>query len=94
MFSTIYLRLEGKVPLPPPRIEIVLNMNTIDSLAFMSSLIYPPPPQHHTLPCLEYIHFPFITCTEKKTSVFQVQMEFWINMTFSFLAMYPPPPHP
>ena len=35
MFSTIYLRLEGKVPSPPPRIEIFfLNMNTIDSLAF------------------------------------------------------------
>ena len=34
MFSTIYLRLEGKVPPPPPRIEIGLIMNAIENKSF------------------------------------------------------------
>ena len=29
--------------------------------------------------------------TEKKTSVFQIQLEFWVNMTLWFWMMYPPP---
>ena len=73
---------------PPPRIEIFLNMNTIDSLAFMFSLIYP-------LPFLANIHFYSVKCTEKKTYDFQVQLEFWVNMIFWFLAdVHPPPPFP
>ena len=52
MFTPIYQRLEGNVP-PSPRIEIFfLNMNTIDSLAFMFSLIYLPTP---LLPCPTFI---------------------------------------
>ena len=30
--------------------------------------------------------------TEKKTSVFQIQLEFWVNMTLCFWLMYPPTP--
>ena len=33
--------------------------------------------------CVEY--------TGKKTSVFQIQLEFWVNMTLCFWLMYPPP---
>ena len=33
----------------------------------------------------------FVEYTEKKTSVFQIQLEFWINMTLCFWLMYPPP---
>ena len=29
--------------------------------------------------------------TEKKTSVFQIQLEFWVNMTLCFWLMYTPP---
>ena len=34
----------------------------------------------------------FMEYTEKKTSVFQIQLEFWVNMTLWFWLMYPPPP--
>ena len=34
----------------------------------------------------------FVEYTEKKTSVFQIQLEFWVNMTLCFRLMYPPPP--
>ena len=34
----------------------------------------------------------FVEYTEKKTSVFQIQLEFWVNMTLCFWLMYPPPP--
>ena len=34
----------------------------------------------------------FMEYTEKKTSVFQIQLEFWVNMTLCFWLMYPPPP--
>ena len=34
----------------------------------------------------------FLEYTEKKTSVFQIQLEFWVNMTLCFWLMYPPPP--
>ena len=27
---------------------------------------------------------------EKKTSIFQIQLEFWVNMTLWFWMMYPP----
>ena len=42
MFSPIYLRLAGNVPPHPPKIGIILNMNTIEffSIAFMFSPIY------------------------------------------------------
>ena len=33
----------------------------------------------------------FVEFTEKKTSVFQIQLEFWVNMTLCFWLMYPPP---
>ena len=33
----------------------------------------------------------FVEYTEKKTSVFQIQLEFWVNMTLCFWLMYPPP---
>ena len=33
----------------------------------------------------------FVEYTEKKTSVFQIQLEFWVNMTLWFWLMYPPP---
>ena len=36
----------------------------------------------------------FLEYTEKKTSVFQIQLEFWVNMTLCFWLMYPPPPPP
>ena len=32
----------------------------------------------------------FVEYTEKKTSVFQIQLEFWVNMTLCFWLMYPP----
>ena len=32
----------------------------------------------------------FVEYTEKKTSVFQIQLEFWVNMTLWFWLMYPP----
>ena len=32
----------------------------------------------------------FVKYTEKKTSVFQIQLEFWVNMTLCFWLMYPP----
>ena len=34
----------------------------------------------------------FVEYTEKKTSVFQIQLEFWVNMTLCFWLMYPPSP--
>ena len=34
----------------------------------------------------------FVEYTEKKTAVFQIQLELWINMTLCFWLMYPPPP--
>ena len=34
----------------------------------------------------------FVEYTEKKISVFQIQLEFWVNMTLCFWLMYPPPP--
>ena len=33
----------------------------------------------------------FVEYTEKKTSVFQIQLEFWVNITLCFWLMYPPP---
>ena len=33
----------------------------------------------------------FVEYTEKKTSVFQIQPEFWVNMTLCFWLMYLPP---
>ena len=33
----------------------------------------------------------FVEYTEKKTSVFQIQLEFWVNMTLCFWLMHPPP---
>ena len=33
----------------------------------------------------------FVEYTEKKTSVFQIQLEFWVNMTLCFWLMYPLP---
>ena len=33
----------------------------------------------------------FVEYTEKKTSVFQIQLELWVNMTLYFWLMYPPP---
>ena len=33
----------------------------------------------------------FVEYTEKKTSVFQIQLEFWVNMTLCFWLMYTPP---
>ena len=35
--------------------------------------------------------FLFVEYAEKKTSVFQIQLEFWVNMTLCFWLMYPPP---
>ena len=32
----------------------------------------------------------FVEYTEKKTSVFQIQLEFWVNITLCFWLMYPP----
>ena len=32
----------------------------------------------------------FVEYTEKETSVFQIQLEFWVNMTLWFWLMYPP----
>ena len=32
----------------------------------------------------------FVEYTEKKTSDFQIQLEFWVNMTLCFWLMYPP----
>ena len=32
----------------------------------------------------------FVGYTEKKTFVFQIQLEFWVNMTLCFWLMYPP----
>ena len=34
----------------------------------------------------------FVEYTKKKTSVFQIQLEFWVNITLYFWLMYPPPP--
>ena len=34
----------------------------------------------------------FVEYTEKKTYIFQIQLEFWVNMTLCFWLMYPPPP--
>ena len=34
----------------------------------------------------------FVEYTKKKTSVFQIQLEFWVNMTLCFWLMYSPPP--
>ena len=36
----------------------------------------------------------FVEYTEKKTSVFQIQLEFWVNMTLCFWLMYTPSPTP
>ena len=33
----------------------------------------------------------FVEYTEKKTSVFQIQLEFWVNITLCSWLMYPPP---
>ena len=33
----------------------------------------------------------FVKYTENKTSIFQIQLEFWVNMTLCFRLMYPPP---
>ena len=33
----------------------------------------------------------FVEYTKKKTFVFQIQLEFWVNMTLCFWLMYPPP---
>ena len=33
----------------------------------------------------------FVKYTEKKTSVFQIQLELWVNITLCFWLMYPPP---
>ena len=33
----------------------------------------------------------FVEYTEKKTFVFQIQLEFWVNMTLCFWLMYPSP---
>ena len=33
----------------------------------------------------------FVEYTEKKTSVFQIQLEFWVNMTLCFWLICPPP---
>ena len=33
----------------------------------------------------------FVEYTERKTSVFQIQLEFRVNMTLCFWLMYPPP---
>ena len=33
----------------------------------------------------------FVEYTEKKTSVFQIQLEFWVNITLCFWLMYPTP---
>ena len=33
----------------------------------------------------------FVEYTEKKTSVFQIQLEFWVNITLCFWLIYPPP---
>ena len=33
----------------------------------------------------------FVEYTEKKTSVSQIQLEFWVNMTLCFWLMYPYP---
>ena len=41
MFSTIYLRLKGKVPPPPPRNE---KLGIYVKVTFWFRLIYPPPP--------------------------------------------------
>ena len=34
----------------------------------------------------------FVEYTVKKTSVFQIQLEFWVNMTLCFWLMNPPTP--
>ena len=69
----------------PPRIEI--NMNAIENnwgqQVHFTNL--PPPP------FIAYIHLWFVEYTEKKTSVFQIQLEFWVNMTLWFWMMSPPP---
>ena len=33
----------------------------------------------------------FVEYTKKKTSVFQIQLKFWVNITLCFWLMYPPP---
>ena len=69
---------------PPPVIGI--NMNVIENnwgqQVHFTNL---SPPFHciHTSLVCKY--------TEKKTSVFQIQLEFWVNMTLWLWLMYPPP---
>ena len=68
MFSAIYLRLEGKVPPPSPRIEIGLNMNAIENKSF------------HLRSASAFYNFPFPLpapdfMPEKETCEFQFQMD-------------------
>ena len=58
MFSTIYLRLEGKVP-PPPRIELGSEMSQVSEVNDCILQSIHPLPAHDVMPDKEIVNFNF-----------------------------------